>query len=83
MLLVANRYLGVLLDGRGRDNVQMKGALLDAVLHLGVRLAAAANEPGVVTVSSGVNAHLGAVARQTVEEDERTRPLRVLATLRM
>lgn len=83
MLLVFDRDLGVLLDRGSRHDVQMQRALLDAVLYLGVRLTAASYEPGVVTVGSRVHAHLGAVARQTVKEHERSRPLSVLSTLRM
>lgn len=83
MLLVFNRDLGVLLDRGGRHDVQMQRALFDAMFHLGVGFTTTSHESGVVTVGPGVYAHLGAVARQTVKENERSRTLGVLSALRV
>lgn len=75
-----DRYLRVLLDCTYRHDVEMQRALLDAVLHLGVRLAAAPHKPRVVPVCPRIHAHFGAVAWQTIEKHERSRPLDVLPT---
>jgi len=77
-------YFGIFLDRTGRDDVEVQRALLDAMLHLGVRLATAPHEPRIVPVRSRVHAHLGAVSWQAIKEDERPRSLGVLSTtLRM
>lgn len=56
-----NRDLGILLDRARRHDVEVQRAFLDAVLHFGVRLAAAPDEPRIVTIRPRVHAHLGTV----------------------
>lgn len=75
--------LGIFIDAHRRYDIQVQRTLLDAVLDLGVWLAAATHESRVIAVRPRVNANLRAVARQSIEEDEGPGPLRVLSTLRM